>query len=442
MAHTLAIRREDKNIWERRVPLIPEQAAQLIREHDLNILVQPSERRVFTDEQYRLTGVPLSEDISNSQVVLGVKEIPLGAIVQDTTYLFFSHTIKGQSYNMPLLRRLMERRCQLIDYERIVNDQGRRLVFFGRHAGLAGMVETLFAIGQRLKAEGITDAANPFNEIRQPCQYHNLEEAKAQVQRVGNRIREDGLPEEITPLVCGVLGYGNVAKGVQEILDYLPTKTVSPRQLLTSASEFTDNRVIYTTEFKERDTVCPIKAGKPFLLEEYYRYPERYRARFADYLPHLSILVNTIYWDERFPVLVNPGDVRTLFKSEKRPNLRVIGDITCDIEGSIAITLKATLPDHPSYVYDTRTGSISEGVTNLHGPVIMAVENLPTELAAEASEDFGRALLPLLPALSKADFNTDLAHSGLPDELKRATIVYRGQLTEPYRYLEKHLSDS
>lgn len=439
MTQTIGIRREDKNEWERRVALTPHQVAALIRNHGLRIVVQPSPRRAFADQDYQEAGAVLSESLEDARIILGVKEIPLDRIQPTATYLLFSHTVKGQPYNMPMLAEFMAKGCQLIDYERIVDDQGRRLVFFGRHAGLAGMVETLHALGRRLDAEGLAADQNPFLEVRQPFQYPDLEAAKAQLRAVGERIRENGLPDELCPLVCGILGYGNVARGVQEILECLPIEIVTPPALLAAAGALGDRNKMYVIVFQETDTVIATDPAGPFELQNYYTHPDRYRADFARYLPHLTLLINAIYWDERYPVLVTRADLRDLFAGPRPPKLRVIGDITCDIEGSIAATLKSTLPDQPCFVYDPVRNRTVDGFNDPAGPVVMAVDNLPTEFPREASESFGQALSSLLPQLAAIDVAQAIEAAGLPDPLRKACIAYQGSLTADYRYLQEVL---
>lgn len=437
MALTIGIRREDKNEWERRVPLTPAQTAALIASHGLRILVQPAPGRAFPDEEYQRAGAELTEDLSPARIILGVKEIPIDRIQAGSAHLIFSHTIKGQPYNLPMLRRFLDQGCHLIDYERIVDETGRRLVFFGYHAGLAGMVETLHALGCRLAAEGLETAANPFIDLRQPYQYPDLQAARDQLAAIGDRIRQDGLPSCLRPMVCGVLGYGNVARGVQEILECLPITRITPEQLLDPGFGSSDPHSIQVVVFKEADTVTPVNPVHRFELSDYYQRPQRYRAAFARYLPRLTVLINAIYWDQRHPVLVTRDDLRPLFAGGGRPRLRVIGDITCDIEGSIAVTVNSTLPDQPNFVYDLSRDLVAPGCDNLAGPVVMAVDNLPTEFPREASISFGEALSPLLPELARSDFSRPLAASGLPAPLARATIVYQGQLTDDYRYLDK-----
>lgn len=439
MVKAIGIRREDKYEWERRVPLTPSHIERLIREHGMEVYVQPSPLRVFPDEAYLKAGAKVQEDLSPCSLVVGIKEIPLEFFQRGKTYLFFSHTAKGQSYNMPMLKRMMDTGCQLIDYEKIVDDQGRRLVLFGRHAGLAGMIESLHALGKRLSVERLEDSQNPFAQLRQPYQYRNLEEAKAHLRGIGANLARDGLPDSLAPLVVGFLGYGNVSQGAQEILDCLPVVELRPEMLFSLERFAPSNQMIYKVVFEEKDTVIAMDGSSAFSLEHYWQHPEAYRPVFSKYLPYLTVLINAVYWDPRYPVLISTADMKALYSSKTPPALRVIGDITCDIEGSIALTRKATLPDQPCYVYDTTSDTLHDGVDNLRGPVIMAVDILPTEFPVEASEAFGNALLPFLPALAGVEPGKDFAAWTLPDPMKRAVILYRGKLTEPYRHLKQHV---
>jgi saccharopine dehydrogenase (NAD+, L-lysine forming) len=435
MKNIIGLRREDKNKWERRVPLTPGHVAKLVQEHRVQVIVQPSSLRAFTDDDYRGAGATVQEDLSPAPIILAVKEIPLEQLQPGKTYLFFSHTIKGQAHNMPLLRHLLELGCQLIDYERAVDERNRRLIFFGYHAGLAGMIDTLHILGQRLAWEGFK---TPLAELGLTYQYGDLPAAQQTLREIGQRIVEEGLPGELSPLVMGIAGYGNVSRGAQAILDLLPNQELNPPQLLALAEGGAlERNIIYKVVFKEEDTVEPIEEGHPFNLQEFFQQPEQYRSRFETYLPHLSVLVNCIYWDTPYPRLLTKEAARKLY-SEAQPRLRVIGDISCDIEGGIEPTIQATSLDEPAFVWDPTTDTALTGVAG-HGPTIMAVDNLPCELPVEASTVFGDALLPFLPALAEADFNLDFERCTLPPELKRAMIVYRGQLTPEYAYLQKFL---
>ena len=436
MSKAIGVRREDKYEWERRAPLTPSHVAKLVQA-GVEVYVQPSALRVFPEEAYREAGATVQEDLSPCSTIVGVKEIPLEFFQKGKTYLFFSHTAKGQPYNMPMLKRMMEMGCQLVDYERILDDQGKRLVLFGRHAGLSGMLESLHALGRRLAAEGLEELRNPFADLRQPYQYQNLTEAKTHLQSIGDRIRREGLPASLAPLVVGFLGYGNVSRGAQELLDCLPVTELEPEMLFSLDHHAPSSKTVYKVVFKEKDTVIAADGSSAFSLEDYWQHPEHYRPVFSRYLPYLTVLINGVYWEKRYPVLVSVADVKQLYASQKPPALRVIGDISCDIEGAIALTRKSTLPDQPCYVYDTTNDTIEDGVANLRGPVIMAVEILPTEFPVDASESFGETLLSFLPAVAAADPGTDFAHWNLPEPIKRAAILHQGKLTEPYRHLEK-----
>ncbi|MBW1744658.1 MAG: hypothetical protein JRJ47_14720, partial [Deltaproteobacteria bacterium] len=213
----------------------------------------------------------------------------------------------------------------------------------------------------------------------------------------------------------------------------------SPEELTAlTASDDVDAHHVYKVVFKEEDTVLPVDQRNPFDLQEFFEHPERYRSKFQDYLPHLSVLVNCIYWDTPYPRLVTKEAVRDLYRRHLQPRLRVIGDISCDIGGGIEPTLKATDLDNPVFVWDPRTDSALDGVAG-RGPVIMAVDNLPCELPIESSTAFGDALTPFVPALATCDFDNDFESCILPPELKRATILYHGQLTPAYRYLAPYI---
>ena len=224
----IGIRREDKNRWERRAPLMPDHVAELLSEHGIQVRVQPSSTRVFPDKDYAAAGAALSEDLSACRIVLGVKEIPAEKLVRRQAYLYFSHVIKGQPAGMPMLRRLLELEATLLDYEPIVDRRGRRLIFFGRHAGYAGMLDTLWALGQRLLHEGFT---TPLAELRLAHLDSSLDEATDHVARVGERIRHEGLPPGLRPIVVGFTGSGNVSHGAQEVFDRLPFQAVDPEEL-------------------------------------------------------------------------------------------------------------------------------------------------------------------------------------------------------------------
>lgn len=410
---TIAIRREDKHQWEGRTPLSPRGVGQLVAQ-GVDVIVQPSSIRAFADDDYRAAGARVQEDLAGADVLFAVKEVPTDLFRQHGAYVFFSHTIKGQEHNLPMLRRLMGLGCTLIDYERIVDDKDRRLVFFGRHAGLAGMVDTLSVYGKRMAALGKTSA---FGELGLAHEYDGLDAVNAAVTAIGDKLDES--------LVVGFAGYGNVSQGAQAIFDLLPHTAIEPEALGGGQTG------LIKVVFKERHLVERSDGG--FELQEYYDHPDRYRSTFASHLPHLSVLVNAIYWTEDYPRLVTNAQLRDLFAAGD-PALRVIGDISCDIEGSIECTVKATTPGAPAYVYDPLSDTVRDGVDGV-GVAMMTTDCLPCELPVASSEAFTDALSPFVADVARARFDGSLDQAGLPDPIRKATVLWRGELTPDYLYM-------
>lgn len=428
--NTLGIRREDKSKWEKRAPLAPDHVKELAEKHGIQTILQPSEIRVFSDDEYRQAGAKISEEISECNLIVAVKEIPTKLLRENRNYMYFSHTIKGQSYNMAMLKRLLELGCSLLDHEKVTDEKGRRLVLFGYHAGLAGMVESLYALGQRFKVEGFN---TPFADVAQPYTYGSLEKIEDHLRELAGRMAQE-LPKELGPIVVGVSGYGNVSLGAQHILDLLAPETIEPEAL----SGQLEPGKLYKVVFKEKHMVAPKDPGQAFELQTYFDHPEGFRPTFRPYLDHLTMLVNCIYWEDRYPRLVTNDDLRELYSDKNTPKLRVIGDISCDVEGSIQATVKATQPDVPSFVFDPKAEKAIDGFEG-QGPVIMSVDNLPCELSREATISFGQALTPLLLGTVKADFTSPFDELTMPDPMKRSVIVHRGELTPSFQYLEQFI---
>ncbi len=435
MTNTIGIRREDKHRYEARVPLTPDDVRKLVQDFDLDIVVQKSPIRAFPLEAFRAAGARVGEDLTECPVILGVKEIPPNLFESGKTYVFFSHVIKGQPYNMPMLRRAMELGCTIIDYEKVTDDAGRRLIFFGRHAGLAGMIDTLWALGRRTEGAGFL---TPFSLVRPAWRHPTVFSAKRVVAEVGRTIKEEGLPEDLVPFVIGIAGYGNVSQGAQEVLDRLEPISVEPEELEELATgRHIDRHAVYKVVFEERHMVEPVSPGAAFDLQEYYDHPERYRSVFETYLPHLSALVNCIYWDDRYPRLVTKDYLRRAVADDSL-RLIVIGDISCDIEGAVEATVMATDPGNPVFVYEPEADRALEGFSG-RGPVILAVDTLPCELPVDASEHFGKSLSPYVPALARADFSVPFEQLDLPPEIKRAVLVHQGRFTPDYTYIARYL---
>jgi saccharopine dehydrogenase (NAD+, L-lysine-forming) len=435
MGARIAIRREDKGRWERRVPLSPRKVKELHGRHGIEVLVQPSSTRIFPEESFLEAGGIVQEDISSAPIVFGVKEIPPQHFQPGATYVFFAHVIKGQPHNMAMLKRMMELGCNLIDYEKVTNEQGRRLIFFGWHAGVAGMIDSLWALGQRLEWEGIP---TPFSDIANTYTYAGLDQAKSAVRAAGERVRAEGVPAAVAPVIIGVAGYGNAGRGVQVVLDELAAEEIEPAEVVPLSCDPNASRhTIFRVTFKEQHIVEPLSKETPFELQDYYRHPEKYRACFDGYSPHLTMLVNCNYWDSRYPRLVTKAFLRTLY-ARGAPRLRVIGDVSCDMEGAIECTIKSTAPDDPVFVYEPETGTAIDGVAG-RGPVVLAVDILPSEMPREASEYFSDILGPYVPAMARADYSVAFAELDLPSEIKRAVILHHGELTPDYAYIEQYL---
>jgi saccharopine dehydrogenase (NAD+, L-lysine-forming) len=432
----IGIRREDINRWEKRVPLIPSHARELTDKYPIEFRVQPSAIRVFNDADYRAAGIAVEEGLSPCPIVLALKEIPLELIERGKTYVFFTHTTKAQPQNRSMLLKMRDLGCTVIDYERMVDDQGRRVLYFGNYAGHAGMIDVLWTLGRRLEAEG---TANPFTLLNPTHRYQSLVEAKEAVAKLAWKIIQDGPPQGLGPLVFGFFGYGHVSQGAQEIFDILPVENVRPADLpkLFPGGEG-GQRNLYKAVFHEEDMVRPVDPAKPFDLQDYYDHPETYRPFTEESVPYLTALVNGIYWTPRFPKYLTKPFLRKLYGGRERPRLRVIGDITCDINGSIESTVRGTDSEAPVYVYDPARDEAITGFAG-PGPTVLAVYNLPAELPLESSTYFSGKLKDYVPALIAARFDKPFAECGLPDVLRRAVILYRGELTPGFAYLGPYL---
>ena len=409
MSICVGIRHEDKYKMELRSPIIPKHAEWLIKHQNIDLLVQTSPKRIFTDDEYHKVGAKI---------------------------VFFSHVIKGQSYNMPMLKRMMELGCNLIDYERIVDEQNKRLIFFGKYAGFAGMINTIWSFGLRLKYLG---KETKLTKIKQAHTYNSLAEAKEDISMIGQKLAEKGITEGLKPFVVGFTGYGNASNGAQEILGLLPVKEISPEKLLTlkNRSNLPEN-IIYKVIFREEDIYERID-GKEFDLQDLYTNPHDYKSKFEKYVPHLSVLMNCMYWDSRYPRILTKEYLKKLY-AKGNPKLTVIGDITCDPDGSIECTHTGTHIEDPIFVYDPITDTYKMGYEG-NGILDMAVDILPSELPRDASMGFSEVLKNFVKPIAYADYSLPYEELDLPRSLKKALILHNGELTPNYKYLEQHLQN-
>ncbi|MCK4311910.1 MAG: hypothetical protein KAW88_04170, partial [Candidatus Cloacimonetes bacterium] len=429
---TLGIHKETKNKWERRVPLNPKSVKKLI-DKGFEVFVQPSGIRIYKDEEYRRVGAKISNDLSSCNLIIGVKEIPIDEVVPGVPHLFFSHVIKGQDYNMPLLQKFLNTNATLFDYEKIVDSKHRRLVFFGIFAGIAGMIETLWGVGQRLKQQYKIDT--PFLEVKRAYEYESVQDAIKQLKLVGKEISKYGLPNEITPFNIFVLGYGHVSAGCQRILSALPIVKIDPDNLKKHQNNYKDNK-IYLSVFKEKHLV-ERKDRSKFELQHFFDYCSEYNSRFAEYLQYCSVYMNAIYWNPDCPVYLKKTELAQIQGRDQK--LLIIGDISCDIKGSVQPTVKHTTPDDPVFIYDAKIGEDTNGLIG-DGFAVCAVDNLPCEFSKEASDSFSKILMPFMEKMLLNDYSKPIKDSDLPDEIKSACIAHQGKLEPDFEYLEEYLA--
>lgn len=406
---TVGIRREGKSRWECRAPLTPSNVGSIKTEMPhARFIVQPCTKRVFGNAEYERAGAELDDNLAKCDLILGVKEVPIQELMSNKTYMFFSHTHKGQPHNMPLLQAIVERGIRLIDYELLARSDGQRLVAFGRHAGIAGFINALHGLGDKLLHLGYR---TPFLHVGLAHQYVDVADARATLRR----IRATELPV-ISPLVFVFTGgHGRVSKGAQEMFAELPDHCwIRPDELPAVVSSASSRGKVYGCVVEPADYI-EHTSGAPFSMDEFKAKPESFRSTFHETIaPYASVIVNGVYWE--------PGQPRLLTKEQisrlgDRSRLLAIADISCDIGGSIEFTDRATTIDSPFFYYDPSNTTSDRQSTR--GIQIMSIDNLPTQLPKDASEHFGRALTPLVGMLV----------SGLSDGiLEQATICRDGRL--------------
>ncbi|VAI61795.1 unnamed protein product [Triticum turgidum subsp. durum] len=438
----IGILAETVNMWERRAPLTPSHCARLMlgggkHESGVNrIIVQPSTKRIHHDAQYEDAGCEISEDLSECGLIVGIKQPKLEMILPDRAYAFFSHTHKAQKENMPLLDKIMEERVSLFDYELIVDDDGKRMLAFGKFAGRAGLIDFLHGLGQRYLSLGYS---TPFLSLGQSHMYPSLAAAKAAVIAIGEEIATYGLPSGICPIVFAFTGSGNVSQGAQEIFKLLPHTFVDAEKLpeLSAGKSLPPHHQstrrafqLYGCVVTSKDMVAPKDPNRCFDKADYYAHPEYYRPVFHERIaPYASAIVNCMYWERRFPRLLSIDQLQQLMKNGCP--LVGISDITCDIGGSIEFVNKSTSIERPFFRYDTSTNLYHDDMEG-DGVICLAVDILPTEFSREASQHFGDILSRFVTSLASAKGLLEL-----PSHLRRACIAYAGKLTPLYEYIPR-----
>ncbi len=393
----LGIIREGKTPPDKRVPLTPEQCKHLVQEYpDLDIVVQPSNIRAFGDDEYKRAGLKMNEDLSDRDIIMGVKEVPEEMLIPEKTYVFFSHTYKKQPYNRALLQTILEKKIRLIDYEVLTNEKGGRLIGFGRYAGVVGCYNGLLATGKKL---GLFD-------LKPAHLCEDRKEVEAELKKVK-------LPEGFKVVLTGK---GRVSGGAVEILRCIDIAEISPEAYLSH----NDKRPVFTVLGVEDYNAK--SDGSDFSKSEFYEHPDRFDSNFMRFAKVSDLYVSCHYWDSKAPFIFTREDARS-----DDFNIKVVADISCDIDGPVASTLRPSTIADPLYGYNPKT----EKETDFSDPAaigVMAVDNLPCELPKDASEDFGEELIKhIIPELLKG--NSDVIYRATETNLE-------GELTEPYAYLK------
>ena len=394
-----ALIKERKNPPDRRVVLSPEACQKLMQDYpQAKVIVESSDIRVFPDQAYSNLGIEVLDTVSAADVLLGVKEVPVEALIPNKKYFFFSHTIKKQSYNRKLLKAVLEKNIELYDHETIVQANGARLIGFGYYAGLVGAYNGVRALGLR-------DGLYKLPKVETLL---DLDAVKKELDKI------------TLPNIKIVLsGTGKVARGAQEILDHLNIKQVSDALYLTSQFSEPVYCLIDVMEYNKR------KDGKVGSREEFYNDPSGYESNFMPYAKETDFFIAGHFYGNGAPYLFTREDAK---KAEFKINL--VADISCDVDGPVASTLRASTIAEPFYGYDPQTETeVPFGTPN--SIAVMAVDNLPCELPNNASRGFGYMFLEhVIPAFFNGDKDGILA---------RAKMTENGKLTPRFAYLQEYV---
>ncbi len=393
--------KEGKVPEDTRVPMTPVQAKEFMEAHPrVMIVAQSSDIRCYSDDEYRQQGIEVVDTVDDCHVLLGVKEVPLDQLIENKTYLFFSHTIKMQEYNKELLKKVVEKNIRLIDYELLTDDDGIRVIAFGRYAGIVGAYNGILTYGKRY---------NLFN-LRPAHECHDLEDLQTEFKKV-----------DLPNIKIALTGGGRVSKGAMEVLTGMGIRKVSAREYL----EKDFNEPVFT-QLNSRDYYRKAD-GTAFTREEFHSDPSGFESSFLDYANISEILIAGAYWDHRAPVLFKREDA-----FENGFHIKVIADITCDIEGSIPSTKRPSTIDDPIYDYNPEEDRLAPGMSDEANITVMAVDNLPNELPRDASRDFGKELSThVLPALLEP---------GETEIIRRATIARNRAVQPDFSHLANWLN--
>jgi len=395
----IGLLKEEKIPSDERVVLTPKQCKWIAENTNVDLVVKSSDIRCFPDSDYSKLGIEVVNDLSDCDVLLGVKEVPILSLISDKIYFYFSHTIKEQSYNRELLQEMVQKNITMIDYEVLKDKNNKRLIGFGRYAGIVGAYNALLTYGLKsdkffLKAANICSG---INEVHQ-----ELNKIKLSTEKII------------------LTGNGRVSNGALEILRKANIKEVSKGDFITKTFNHPVFCRLDTMDYNERID------GTLYDKYDFYNNPEKYKSSFMNYTKHADIFIAGHFYGVDSPYLFTREDAKSEYF-----NLQVVADISCDINGPVASTIRPSTIENPIYGYNPETES--EDDFKKGGVIaVMAVDNLPCELPKDASEYFGNEFVnEILPFLIGED----------PDKvLERSTICKGGNLTSDFRYLKAYLN--
>lgn len=393
--------REGKVPPDKRVAFTPLQAEEIEQRFEgVRIVCQHSDVRAFKDDEYREAGIKVTEDMRECDILMGIKEVPVPELIAGKTYLFFSHTLKKQPYNRKLLQEVLRKRITLIDYEALKDRHGNRLVAFGRYAGIVGAYNALMTYGKRFD----------LFSLRRAYECYDVNDLKRELRKV-----------HLPPIKIILTGAGRVGRGAMETLDTANIRKVNAHDFLHTTFDEPVYVQLSSADYHKR------KDGGHFNRDEFHKYPERYSSGFRPFANVADMLIAGAYWNPKAPVLFTPEDMQLpSFK------IKVVADITCDINGSIPSTKRASTIVDPLYDYDPVSDNAKPPLSGKSFVTVMAIDNLPCELPRSASEEFGRDLIDrILPVLIGEDKE---------EVISRATLVKDGQLTEHFSYLADYVA--
>ncbi len=395
----LSIIKERKNPPDKRVVLSPTTCKRLLNTFpDLNIKVEKSKNRTFLDNEYQKLNIEVVDDISDCDVMLGVKEVPIDALIPNKKYFFFSHTIKKQPYNRNLLNAVLDKKIELFDHETITNEKGIRLVAFGRYAGIVGAYNGIRTFGLK---------ANTF-KLPKAVTLEDQKELIAELQKIT-------LPK----IKIVLTGKGRVSNGAKEMLDAMGVIEVNVYDYLNNTFEEAVYTQLSVLDYNIR------KDGKIIDINNFFNNPQEYKSDFMRFAKVSDIFIAGHFFGSGSPYLFTREDARSA-----NFNIKVVADISCDIDGPVASTIRSSTIAEPIYGYDPITEK-ETNYTNDNAIAVMAVDNLPNELPKDASVGFGESFVKyVIPSF----FNND--KDGV---LERARMTKNGKLTERFSYLQDYI---